>query len=202
MRKAAGADDDKTDPVTAADDADYDALGHSVRPETRRVAADAAEQGLHQVVTDPVDAMLSQANKRAHAWADSHAAELVTQIRDTTRDRVRELVKQALEEGWSNDDLADALEADGVFSDARAETIARTETAYADVAGNLIGWQESGVVQGKEWILAQDQYCDDCADMDGQIVALDEDFPEGDPPLHPNCRCDVLPVMMEEDDEE
>jgi hypothetical protein len=37
--------------------------------------------------------------------------------------------------------------------------------------------------------------------MNGEKVAIDEEFPEGDPPLHPNCRCDLLPVLAEEGDE-
>lgn len=194
MKKAAG--DDKHDPTAAAEDAPYDSLGGSVYSESSRVAQDAAHLGIAQV-TDPLDEMLAQANKRAIKWAEERAADLVTQIRETTRDRVRELVAKALEEGWSNEQLAAALEDSEAFSDARALMIARTETAFADVAGNLIGWQESGVVESKEWIVAQDNECDACAELAGEIVPLDEEFPEGDPPLHPNCRCDVLPVLAD-----
>lgn len=192
--KAAG--DDKHEPIVASEDAPYDSLGGSVYAETRRVAQDAAGLGLHQV-TDPLDEMLAQANKRAIKWAEERSAEFVTQIRETTRDRVREMVVKALDEGWSNDQLANALEDSEAFSDARALMIARTETAFADVAGNLIGWKESGVVESKEWIVAQDNECDACAELQGEIVPLDEEFPEGDPPLHPNCRCDVLPVLAD-----
>jgi hypothetical protein len=68
--------------------------------------------------------------------------------------------------------------------------------AAADIRGNLIGWQESGIVSGKQWLLSADA-CEDCAAYDGVVVDLDDDFGEGDPPLHPNCRCDVLPVLGE-----
>jgi hypothetical protein len=39
--------------------------------------------------------------------------------------------------------------------------------------------------------------------LDGEVVGLDEDFPEGGgdgPPLHPNCECFVAPVVGEEAD--
>jgi hypothetical protein len=124
--------------------------------------------------------MLSQVNAKAVAWAEARAGELITSVRDTTRDRVRELVAQAIREGWSNATLADSLLGDDVFSGARAEMVARTETAAADVAGNLIGWKESGVVASKEWKVAQDGECDECAALDGEVVGIDEEFPEGD----------------------
>ena len=80
--------------------------------------------------------------------------------------------------------------------------VARTETAYADVQGNLEGYRASGVVAKKEWLVSQDEVCPECEALDGKVVDLDEPFPGqgGDgPPLHPNCRCDVLPVLQDEE---
>ena len=111
-------------------------------------------------------------------------------------------VADAIEEGLSNDDLADQLAENYAFSDDRAETIARTETAFADVAGNLEAYKASGQVDGKRWLAAPD-CCDDCQELDGEVVGLDEEFPNdgGDgPPAHPNCRCDLLPVLTNLDD--
>lgn len=33
--------------------------------------------------------------------------------------------------------------------------------------------------------------CEICLQYDGQEIPVDDDFPEGDPPLHPNCRCSL-----------
>jgi SPP1 gp7 family putative phage head morphogenesis protein len=145
--------------------------------------------------------MLSQANERAVKWAEQRAGELIKGVEETTRDRVKATVAQGLDEGKTNAEIADILEENDAFSSARAETIARTETAAADVAGNIIGWQESGVVDGKEWIVADAGECDLCQAYAGTIVPLDEEFEEGDPPLHPNCRCDVLPVLKDDEEE-
>jgi hypothetical protein len=107
-------------------------------------------------------------------------------------------ITDAIEEGTSTDDLADQLEENYAFSEARAETIARTEVATADVEGNLQAYRDSGVVEGKEWILGSEHpdigcECEDAADMG--VVPLDDDFGGiGDPPAHPNCECDMLPV--------
>jgi hypothetical protein len=66
----------------------------------------------------------------------------------------------------------------------------------------MIAYKESGVVSGKEWLLGsehdQDDECDD--NVAAGVIALDDSFPSGDDeaPAHPNCVCDVLPVLAEE----
>jgi SPP1 gp7 family putative phage head morphogenesis protein len=164
----------------------------------REVAKDGAGHGLAQVGAGGHETLM-QAHQRAVDWAEDRAAELVGDIEETTREGVRDLVARALAEGWTNDELAQALLDSGVFAASRAERIARTEVAMADVQGSLIGWQESGVVAGKEWKTGGGP-CDECEELDGEVVSLDDDFPDGDPPLHPNCRCDVLPVLAEDEE--
>ncbi len=173
------------------------------------LASDGSDQALAQVFElmdtmseDAMDAMLSQANEKAIVWAEKHAADLVTRIDETTREGINDLVGTALQEGWSNDELASAIQDAEGFSDYRCEMIARTETAFADIQGNLAGFRESGVVEGKQWMVSQDEVCDDCTGLDGVVVGLDSEFPGGDPPLHPNCRCDVLPVLTQPNEEE
>lgn len=159
------------------------------------------EAALAQILADIEPAQLQQVNEYAVQYAKERSAELVTQMQESTRDMLRSNVQEAIQEGWSNDKLADLLSENYAFSDARAETIARTETAYADVQGNLEGYRASGLVQGKQWIISQDEICDECLELDGVIVGLDDNFPDGGdgPPLHPNCRCDIIPVLTEEE---
>ena len=78
--------------------------------------------------------------------------------------------------------------------------IARTETAMADVQGNMAAYRASSVVTGKEWILGDDA-CEDCvANSEVGSIGLADLFPSGDdgPPAHPNCRCDLLPTLIED----
>jgi hypothetical protein len=47
----------------------------------------------------------------------------------------------------------------------------------------------------KEWSAEIDgRNCEICAALDGVRVGITDEFPAGDPPRHPNCRCDVLLV--------
>lgn len=141
--------------------------------------------------------MLDVVSERAKEYASQHAAELIDGIDKTTRDVLTDLITQAVSDGWSAADLSDAIASGGVFSEERADMIARTELATAFTEGSISAWEESGVVAGKQWLAAPD-CCDICAELDGSVVALDDDFGEvSGPPLHPNCRCDVAPVLRE-----
>jgi len=52
--------------------------------------------------------------------------------------------------------------------------------------------EESGKVMTKRWDASLDSLtCTTCEGLDGREVELDEEFPDGDPPLHPNCRCSI-----------
>ena len=153
------------------------------------VTEDGTYEALLQIGMSEEDLTTTMA-ERAVTWAESRAAELITKISDSTRDMIRADVAQAIEEGQSVKQFADALEENYGFSEARAEMIARTETAFADVQGNMIAYKESGVVSGKEWIVGSGHDNDDECDenQDAGVVDLDADFPSGDdaPPAHPN----------------
>lgn len=194
--------DDKDHVNEAAEAIDYEPLRIELEPALKKISQDAARLGLEQVGAD-LDALLDQVNERAVSWAKEHSAELVTGLDETTKDLVRTLTTEALEQGWSNDRLADELEDSEAFSEARAERIARTETAFADVQGNVMGWRESGLVESKQWILGNNS-CDECQALADEIVPLDEPFSNGDdaPPAHPNCVCDVVPITSDDEDAE
>ena len=144
-------------------------------------------------------AIVSQVNKLAVEWAENRAAELVTKVTEATRDYLRADVTQAMEEGWSTAQLSKAIQENYGFSEGRSNTIARTEIGQADVEGNMMAYRESGVVEGKEWILGSEHQDDDeCTDNAAEgIIPLDQPFSSGhmNPLAHPNCVCDVLPVV-------
>jgi hypothetical protein len=187
-------------------DFDWTKLGDDLESVLAAIAQDGAAQGLIQVGSKTTSELLDQVNEKAVEWAEKHAADLVTKLASTTRDRLRGDLAASIELGMSVKDIAAVLEKDYEFSEQRAELVAQTERAFADVAGNMLGYRESGVVEGKEWILGSEHGPDDeCNDnADAGSVGLDENFPSGDdaPPAHPGCVCDVLPVLIEQNKEE
>ncbi len=76
----------------------------------------------------------------------------------------------------------------------RAETIARTETMYAFNVASKTQYDRYGVEE-VEWLTAYDErVCDECGPLNGKKFKRDE---APDCPLHPNCRCVLLPVIEE-----
>lgn len=139
----------------------------------------------------------------------------------------RELLGASVEDGDTTDQMAARVqEWAGRQRDperstrSRALTIARTEAARAAATAEQDAWRETGLVSGKTWLLAPDP-CEFCAAVAKQFgkdgVGLDEPFLSkgstvevgdktmrldyddvGGPPLHPNCRCAVQPVLVED----
>jgi hypothetical protein len=166
------------------------------------------------------EAIIKLVNRHAVDFARDRAADLVgmrwdndlgqfvdnpnsdLSITRTTREGLRNIIADSLEDGPTVDSLADTIAESYGFSDARAEMIARTELANAHVEGNLDAWKESGQVSGKKSILSdlhpEEDVCDENEAAD--VIDLDAPFPSGDmgPPYHPNCLCDVVPVLSPE----
>jgi HK97 family phage portal protein len=160
-------------------------------------------------------------NPEVSKWIDRSTTRLATAVGGSTTRRVRSLIGTGLEDGSTVQEIAAGLEEKG-FSDDRALTIARTETARAYVQGEVEAWRQTGMVKGKEWLLAPDPcpYCEALAKQskdkgladtflkvgdtvtasDGSTYVADFESVTG-PPLHPNCRCDLLPVLEELPDE-
>ncbi len=148
-------------------------------------------------------AAVTQANERAIAWAQARVGNLITEVSETTRDAVNEMTATAIEAGWTNRELADELDAAWEFGADRALLIARTEPTFAETAGTLAGYRESGVVEGKGW--SGEDPCDLCQDNEADgIIPLDDDFSSGDdgPPGHPRCECTVYAAVLVGDDQE
>lgn len=167
-------------------------------------AKDGGQQGLTQLQVGDED-MTALVNDKAVEFANERAAQLITsdanggELLAATRDMIRQTVRQAIEEGWSNERLANELQDSYAFSKKRAALIARTETAFADSRGNLAAYLASGVVKDKRWILDPDP-CPVCiANAAAGNIPLGDEFPGGvmAPPQHPNCRCDFAPIIEE-----
>lgn len=102
-------------------------------------------------------------------------------IEETTRARINELAEEAVREGWSPQRLQESLEESGLFGEARAEMIARTEVAIAANAGQIDTMKEAGF----DRVYVYDGDCDVCAEIDGKVASIA--WAEDNPIAHPNC---------------
>jgi hypothetical protein len=158
-----------------------------------------------------------QANPLAVQAASRSADRMAQVVSQHLAERVAGAVATGVEQGLSIPQIADAIAEQG-FSDDRATMIARTESAYAYSEGRIEAWKETGVVQGKQWLLSPDacEFCEAAAaQFSENAIGLDDDFyaqgtvltgTDGGrmtlsyrsvnaPPLHPNCRCDTTAAL-------
>lgn len=113
---------------------------------------------------------------------------------DTTLNDIGNSLGESLELGLSAKQTAKRLR-QYVASPARALAIAVTEQNRAISVATVERYKEMGV-QKQEWIASDP--CEECAQNDGQVVRVGAPFASGDtePPVHPNCRCALLPVIL------
>lgn len=140
----------------------------------------------------------SRMNELATQYALERAGELIGgkfDIGDATRNRVRELVAQAIDNGNSPQQLAHGLRDDIAFSRDRAQTIAVTETAAALGQAQKAAALEMDQDE-KSWETSGDEgVCEECDGNAGDDwISVDDEFSSGDDtiPAHPGCRCDVI----------
>lgn len=143
---------------------------------------------------------------------------LINQINDTTRQALMDNLSAGYDAGESIEDLKKRVQE--VFtqaSDTRAEMIARTESLKASNSASVEAYRQSGVVKAKEWLAERDaRTCPFCLKQDGKFTDLNKNFFEegdtiteggqtltiqftnvGEPPLHVDCRCTTIPVILE-----
>ena len=79
----------------------------------------------------------------------------------------------------------------------QAERLVRTETNYAMNQAHLKGYKDSGVVEKYEFLAAHDKRTSKlCRDLDGEMFELSKAVVGVNyPPMHPNCRSTVVPVL-------
>lgn len=107
----------------------------------------------------------------------------------TTRDRVVHAIRQGIAQGLGARELGELVRTSAGFDEARAETIARTETAKVLNQASIESYREYEV----EYVQADDGDGDEeCAARDGQVYTLDEAEGIED---HPNGTLSWTPVM-------
>ena len=113
---------------------------------------------------------------------------------NTTLNRIGTALADGLNAGSTRSQIAKDI--DAIINDPeRALTIAGTEMSAAVVQASKDLYAESGVE--KIGYLVADP-CDDCQEnYEASPINIGEQFPNGDPPVHPNCMCDIEPYVVD-----
>jgi hypothetical protein len=169
----------------------------------RVVYQDSAHAGLQNVADQLNRIVPNKAVQRVTADLLTYGGERIVDINAKTLQAISIELAEGTRRGYSVAQLIDGVPADnfrgvknvgldngvGVWGDARAETIARTETALSYNRAALSGYKEFRVSQ----VTAIDGDKDDeCATRNGATFSIDDAFGIAD---HPNGTLDWVPVI-------
>jgi SPP1 gp7 family putative phage head morphogenesis protein len=155
-----------------------------------------------------IDFVWDIVNEAAEHFARTYAYSLVTGITKETRKRLQGHISEFVRNQETINQLARRIKP--LFGDVRAKMIAVTETTRAFAEGNQIAWKESGVIEQKRWVTANDELvCPVCGPLHQQVVDIDDEFEVTyatkrglvtarfpHPPAHVSCRCGMTPVIV------
>lgn len=123
---------------------------------------------------------------------------------ETDKAKLIDIIAQGVENGESIPSIRQSIvDTFSEYSKMQAQRITRTEVLRVSNRAAIDAWEQSGVVEGKQWLTAPGADAE-CEIYDGEVVSLSrnfyapEGFADGDPPIHPNCRCTVIPVLLNE----
>lgn len=159
-------------------------------------------------------------SEKIRRYITSKVAQFATEVNQSTRDELVKLFTESVESGLAIPEIAkEVLNIYEVADKVRAEMIARTETMRAAGFATREAYDQSPNVEAYEWYTATDERtCEFCSEMHGKVIDKGTDFFEKDdiltginggilnlnyedidhPPLHPQCRCDLLPVVSKD----
>lgn len=184
-------------------------------------------EGIQQIQSLVQGKVFFMQAKEIQKFLKKDGVKYIKAINEETAEQIKEALSLGVEAQESIPQLKARIEA--VYDDARgfrAERIARSEVLRATNFATNQAYKQSGVVEAKEWLTAHDErVCPWCGPMDGKTLGLDEDFAKkGDvitgtnengkkvrltigvgnidtPPLHPNCRCTLIPKLISVSDD-
>lgn len=116
--------------------------------------------------------------------------------------KMKKLLSQTLQTGLARGYSVDKMSV--VMRDAftvdfnQARRLIRTESMHFMNQGHLDSYKRHGIEYVEYVATDDDLCCADCEEMDGQIIAISDLNYDNQPPLHPNCRCTLAPVIAED----
>lgn len=139
------------------------------------------------------------------------AADVVSQYVDkfaqsmleTDRKILTDIIADGIEQGRSIPQIRQSIQTGfGEYSKMQAERIARTEVLRVSNLAAEDAFMQSGVVEAKQWLVAPGADAE-CLPYNGKIIKLggdfydpENEFEDGNPPRHPNCRCILVPIVV------
>lgn len=184
----------------------------ALTPVTTRIFKNESAIALELIDEPGLDVANTPEAKRAIERAMELMAESYTQ---NTVDMLEAKLTEGLEAGYGIPELSKLVRDIYAWKDSyAAERVALTESNRITNEAGKMAWKQSGVVTEIKWVTLASDPCPGCNAMDNKTISVDENFFDkgdelkvgdntynfdysavGGPPLHPNCRCGIKPVV-------
>lgn len=208
----------------ASDMVDWEEYNNSFSNELFKIFAIIVDEIGTEAFNKLVEGSFDPYTETIQNFLKNNSLKVAKGVNAETEKQIRATLAQGVRENETVQELsARIMQVFGTASTYRAFMIAQTESAMAENYADVQAWTQTGVVIAKEWYTARDEnVCGFCHDMDKKVIPLDEAFFEkgditefidgkgnahamtldyrtiGEPPLHPNCRCVLLPILKED----
>lgn len=183
------------------------------KPLLKEIVVDQGELAAELIGSDSFDEM----TKRVQNYLKKRALKFSFEMTEETNNLLKVTLAEGVKLGESIPQIRKRVEElfEGMEK-YRSERIARSEVIRASNFGAKEAYRQSGVVEELEWLTTDDENtCEFCAPLNGEVIKINENFfDRGDkyrgsdggvldldyesvqhPPLHPNCRCTIIPVV-------
>ena len=129
-----------------------------------------------------------------------HWSERIYQHKEQLQQALQKGLMDCVARGANVDKLALTIKEQAKVSWHNAQRIARTELANIQIQSNLAGYKDAGFEYYQFWSMEDDKTCKGdethCEELRGKIFRIDEAVPGVNlPPIHPNCRCTIIPIV-------
>lgn len=101
----------------------------------------------------------------------------------------------SLARGLSKDEMVKDLQKRFDVGFSNADRIARTELAYIQEKTAVESYKKAGITEVKTIVADDERLCEVCGRKEGLITPIGEARPGKAFLFHPNCRCDIVPVL-------
>lgn len=205
----------------ASDMVDWEEYTNEFTAELEKIFAIIIEEIGTEAFNALVEGEFNPYTQTIQNFIKNNSLQVAKEINTETEKQIRATLAQGMRENETIQELtARIMQVFGTASTYRAFMIARTETAMAENYSDVVAWEQTGVVESKQWFTAEDEHvCGFCHEMDGVTITLKQSFFDkgdvmmfedkngkphemtldfrtiGEPPLHPNCRCVLLPIL-------
>ncbi|ARK30777.1 minor capsid protein [Halalkalibacter krulwichiae] len=127
-------------------------------------------------------------------WSGAHFSERIWRNQQALKEALSTNLERGIREGHKLEKIAKVFDEQFDSKAYQSQRLVRTETAHIITESREKVYEENGIQQVQWLATLEANTCADCADLDGQIFDLNDSI-RPVVPYHPNCKCDIVPVI-------